>query len=252
MKKRSAAVHDQAPARGFLALDASTRTASVAVGTSDGIFASVTLGPPTEHGSALLPAVDYVLGLARHRPGDLRGVVVAAGPGSFTGLRVAAATAKAIAHAAELPFFAFGGLFAEAAASGFTDREVWALFDARREDVFAAGYRFRSQPVPAVDEIFGPEALPLSELLARVDSAHPPAIIGEGAWLHREQIREVLGPAVVPPIRAASRAAGLLWLAGVAGEYGRVVDPAGWQPDYVRASGAERIAAERAGAVAVP
>ncbi len=113
------------------------------------------------------------------------------------------------------------------------------MLDARRRDVFAACYRFDQ----GVEEIFPPEALSLDALLGRFRSTVPPVFAGEGAVLHKDEIRPVLGAPVVPEFVGLPRASALLWLLRTVPERGPIADPAAWEPEYLRASGAERIAA---------
>jgi tRNA threonylcarbamoyladenosine biosynthesis protein TsaB len=227
--------------RPLLALDTSTSTGSVAVGTADALLAEVSLSVRGGHSSAILPAMDYALRSAGLRPADLGGVVVGGGPGSFTGLRIAGATAKGVVHALGIPLLSFSGLLAAAAqawASG--SRPVCALFDARGRDLFAACYRFDS----GVEVILPPTALTVDEVIQSF-RGEPMIFVGDGALRHAEEIRSAAGGVIAPAIFSAPRAGTLLWLASIAREDGRVDDPAAWEPDYLRASGAERIAAAR-------
>jgi tRNA threonylcarbamoyladenosine biosynthesis protein TsaB len=225
----------------LLALDSSTDVGSAAVGDATGVLAETVLRVVGGHSAALLPAVDQVLRAAGLRPADLAGVVVGGGPGSFTGLRIAAATAKGIVQGLGVPLYAYSGLLAAAVSGWGADGEVCALFDARRRDVYAACYRFASG---AVEVVMEPTALALDDLLRRFGPERPPLFVGEGAVLHREEIERALGARVAPPHLGVPRASALLWLAANAPELGRVTDEPAWEPDYVRASGAERIAAE--------
>jgi tRNA threonylcarbamoyladenosine biosynthesis protein TsaB len=230
---------DRRPNGPVLALDSSTATGSVAVGDGDKLLAETVLNVGPGHSAALLPAVDAALKTAGLKPRDLAGVVVAAGPGSFTGLRIAAASAKGMVAALGVPLFAYSGLMAAAGACWGAERPVCAIFDARRRDVYAACYRFAA----GVEEVFAPRALTVDELVERFrDDAHPPIFTGEAAAMHGEEIARALGAPVVPPLLAISRASVLLWLARAAPALGRVADAAAWEPEYVRASGAERIA----------
>lgn len=228
----------------ILALDTSTSIGSVAVGVDGRIAAETVVEVGPGHSSALLPAVDATVRAAGTGPRELTGVVVGGGPGSFTGVRIAAATAKGMVAALGVPLWAYSGLLATAAASWTPERAVCALFDARRRDVFAACYRFGGGEL--VEEVMAPEALALDELLERFRE-EPPLFTGEGALLHREEIQRDLGTGVAPPHLAYPRAAALLWLREVSPDMGWVDDPAGWEPEYARASGAERIAAARGG-----
>ncbi|CAN5352266.1 tRNA (adenosine(37)-N6)-threonylcarbamoyltransferase complex dimerization subunit type 1 TsaB [soil metagenome] len=228
------------PAGPLLALDTSTAVGSVAVGEDGAASAEEVIRMGKQSSAELLPAIDRVLRAAGLQPADLAGVVVGGGPGSFTGVRVAAATAKGLAHALEIPLRAPSSLLAVAAVCAADPREVCALFDARRGDVYAAAYRFGGG-VP--QERLAPVAIALHELLARYRDAEPPLFTGEGALLHAARIREELNAEIAPAHLAVPRASALLWAACAAPELTRVVDAAAWEPLYLRAAGAERIAA---------
>lgn len=226
-----------------LALDTSTSVGSVAVGEGDRLRAEVVVNVGAGHSAALLPAVDAALRSAGLAPADLRAVVVGGGPGSFTGVRIGAATAKGIVHALSVPLYAYSGLLATAAGCWGAERPVCALFDARRRDVYAACYHLDG----GVREVFPPEALTLDALLDRFRGGEVPLFTGEAAAIHREEIERELGARVVPALLGVPRASGLLALLRAAPEPGWVEDPARWEPEYVRASGAERMAAAARG-----
>lgn len=229
----------------LLALDSSTQVGSAAVGDASGVFAEIVLRVAGGHSAALLPAIDQILRTAGLRPRDLAGVVVAGGPGSFTGLRIAAATAKGIIQGLRVPLYAYSGLLATAVGGWAAGDTVCALFDARRREVYAACYRFGSGGTgePPVEIVMRPAALSIDDLLDGLAGAPPALFIGEGAVLHQVEIERRLGSRVAPAHLGAPRASALIWLAAHAPELGRVEDSTGWEPEYVRASGAERIAA---------
>lgn len=238
-------------ARPLLAVESSTATGSVAVGGADGVAAEMTLEVGGSHSSALLPAIDHVVRAAGLVPRDLGGVVVGAGPGSFTGVRIAAATAKGIVAALDVPLLAYSSLLA-AAASAWAARRVWVLFDARRRDTYAACYDFAGDGGAAIAERIAPAAVSLDELIGRVRGERhagdeSPVFVGDAATRHAAELERELGARVLPPHLGVPRASALLWLAARAPERGHVSYPAGWEPEYLRAPGAERIAAARAG-----
>jgi tRNA threonylcarbamoyladenosine biosynthesis protein TsaB len=230
------------PTDPILALDSSTRMGSVAVGEGERLLAEVVLDIGGSASSALLPAADEALRIAGLVPADLGAVVVAGGPGSFTGLRIGAATAKGLVHALQVPLLAYSGLLAAAVGAWSADRPVCALFDARRRDVYAACYRLGA----GVEELVEPTALSLDALLERLREGETPVFVGDGAVLHREELERELGARVVPAQLGVPRASSLLWLAAAVPERGVIEDALAWEPDYIRASGAERIAAARA------
>lgn len=226
-----------------LALDSSTAGGSVAVGVAGQVLAERVLPSAAGASSLLMPAADEAVRAAGLHPRDLAAVAAAGGPGSFTGLRIAAATAKAIVRALGVPLFAYSGLLAAAAAHRREDRPVCALFDARNREVFAGCWAFAAG---GFDARLAPTIATVDEVIDRLRGASP-RFTGDGAALHAAELEAAFGPGAVLPPADASPAAGLLWLAWTAPERGRVAAPSAWEPEYLRASGAERIAAARAG-----
>jgi len=105
--------------RAIIAIDTATSRVAVAIGNPDGTpIAEVTWPAGHRHGETLLPAIEGLLGEGRLTRSDLGGVVVGTGPGTFTGLRVGLATAKALAHGLGIPIagVSTGAALLEAAA----------------------------------------------------------------------------------------------------------------------------------------
>ncbi|HEX6642661.1 MAG TPA: tRNA (adenosine(37)-N6)-threonylcarbamoyltransferase complex dimerization subunit type 1 TsaB [Thermoanaerobaculia bacterium] len=218
----------------LLAIETSTTTGSVALG-SDGAAVEIRLAPPIRHAEALLPAIDYALASAGIAKRALGGVVVGGGPGSFTGLRIAAATAKALVQSLDVPLFAASGLLAQAALLADAGAPVCALFDARRGEVYAACYRFDGATPTALLEPDVDDALAFVDRLRALD----PLYVGEGATRNAERLMDA-GARLAGVRDPYPSAAALLSLVAAALDHYRVADAAAWQPTYVRASSAER------------
>lgn len=220
-----------------LALDTSTRRGSVALGRTGPTFeplGEASLEVSATHSETVLPAIDRLFRVAKLVPADLEAVVVGAGPGSFTGVRIGAALARGICFPARADLFAYSSL-ASIAAGADVDGAVCALLDARRDQVYAAGYVVG----PAgLEERFAPRAAALGTLLGELDpSAWTFAGVLSGR--QREAIEEV-GGALLPIGRGRPSGAGLLRLVHWAPAAGRVAEPARWEPEYVRSSSAHR------------
>lgn len=215
-----------------LALETSTALGSVAIGDGADLLAECALSVRATHSETVLGEVDRLLGRTGAAPSDLEAVVVGAGPGSFTGVRIAAALAKGLCYARDLPLYAFSSLRALAASVGHAP--VCTMFDARRDEVYAAAYRDGAEGPAALE----PSVLPVEGLLERLAPVDEWAFAGEGALRHAD-ILESAGGVVLPAHLGVPRAAALLWLARARPE-GRVADRTRWEPSYVRASGAER------------
>ncbi|HSJ25209.1 MAG TPA: tRNA (adenosine(37)-N6)-threonylcarbamoyltransferase complex dimerization subunit type 1 TsaB [Longimicrobiales bacterium] len=217
--------------RHLVAIETSTDLGSIAVGAGDELLGEMLIGMRSRHAESLLPALDFLLRTSRLERRDITGVVVGSGPGSFTGVRVAAATGRGLCHGLGVPLFAWSSLAVLAAAST-VDGPVCALFDARRGEVYAACYDVRGGTIRST--LMEPMAGPVADVRARLGSLSP-YFVGEGAVRYAEELG-LEAPAPVPP-----RASALLRLAtsGAAGG-GPVSHASAWEPGYVRESGAER------------
>ncbi|NIP58093.1 MAG: tRNA (adenosine(37)-N6)-threonylcarbamoyltransferase complex dimerization subunit type 1 TsaB, partial [Gemmatimonadetes bacterium] len=163
----------------ILALDTSTRLGSVAVGTEEGeVRARRFLPRQRAHAEELVPGIVDVLDRAGTDRRQLTGVVVGAGPGSFTGVRVAAATAKGLVRALGIPLWASSSLEAGAVTAGLrvpklggdvslppdaAGRPLRVLFDARRDRVYAAAYRTGAS---GIETLAAPRATTVDGVLA--------------------------------------------------------------------------------------
>jgi tRNA threonylcarbamoyladenosine biosynthesis protein TsaB len=170
-------------------------------------------------------------------PGDLSGIVAGSGPGSFTGVRVGAATAKAMAWGLKVPLWAFSSL-AGAAAGVVEDpvRPRLVLFDARGDRVYAGAFRLLTEKL---ETLLPPRATTVGEVMENL--APPGALVmGDGAIRHRD-ILEGAGQRILSPPAGWPSAPGLLRLLSLDHDTGRVVHRSRWEPDYLREAGAERM-----------
>ncbi|MDH3733184.1 MAG: tRNA (adenosine(37)-N6)-threonylcarbamoyltransferase complex dimerization subunit type 1 TsaB [Gemmatimonadota bacterium] len=222
----------------MLALDTSTRLGSVALGTGDEVMAETILSVRATYSETVLDEASRLMDRCGVRARDLDAVVVGAGPGSFTGVRIAASLAKGLCFANDLPLFAYSSLRVVAASAPLD--EICALFDARRDEVYAAAFPAGASGGASM----GPLAAPIDRLLETI-TASEWSFVGDGAQAHRDRIVDA-GGQVLHSRFSAPRASALLWLAAVVPDEGRVDDRGSWEPDYVRASGAERRVGARA------
>ncbi len=182
-----------------LGFDTSTNATSVALLRADGeAFAtdpdpSRLLGRPG-HAAELMPAVKQVMDEAETGWDDIGAIAVGVGPGTFTGLRIGIATARALAHARAIPVHPVRSL--DALASGLDDsRPRLALIDARRGELFAALRTTNGTTdwEPFVDE---PEAI-AERIRKHFEAQEPPQAAGDGSIRFRE-VLEAAG-ADIPP-----------------------------------------------------
>jgi tRNA threonylcarbamoyladenosine biosynthesis protein TsaB len=207
------------------------------------VLAKTFLGSEQEHAALLVPTIADILGGLGASADDLDCIVVGAGPGSFTGVRVGAATAKGMAWALGVPLYAFSSLAGAAVEAGdLSLRPRMVLFDARGDRLYAAAYRISHG---SMDTLLPPRATTLGEIL---DEGIPPgaALMGSGAVRHRAILGGAGHPILDPPAGRPS-ASGLASLLTLESNVLPVEDVNRWEPSYLRDSGAERSEKTRKG-----
>lgn len=221
----------------WLSLDTATDIASVAVGRPPGVAAGAHVQGARRHAAELVRLVDFALGRVGLKPGDLDGIVVGDGPGSFTGLRIGWAAAKGLAHEAGLEFRAVPSLMAAAcgAAANLGPEPVAACYDALRGQVYGAVYVFRAD---RVDTIVAPGVRTPAEL-ARMATARPKVLVGSGVGRYAEELTRWTGTPPVPLEALPPTATMLLALVGREGAGRAVDDPASAEPVYGRPAEAQ-------------
>jgi len=219
-----------------LAIDTATDVASVAVGRDRALLAEITLAG-RRHGAALLPTLTEAARLAGGSLADVGRVVLADGPGSFTGLRIGAATVQGLVRAQPgLAVAAAPSLLAAAwAASRWHAGPVAALYDALRGDVFGAVYAFGDR---GIETIVPPTLLTVARLRA-LTPTRPMVAVGDGAVRYADDVRDWTGRAPIGPPQGSPRAAALLAVDGLAGGTRPVPDILAYEPDYGRPAEAQ-------------
>ena len=202
----------------FLALDTATGTPSLALGTPESPGEDVRLPSRQDLSRDIEVVVQRLLSARGVEARSLSGVVVADGPGSFTGLRIGIAFAKGLCRAAGLPLLASPSLLGAGFAATHGEGTVVATYDALRGDVYRAVYRFARGRVAT---------LAAPELIAGTAFGSP-------------------APGASRATAADASAAALLRLLAFEGGPAPVKDPDGWHPNYGRLAEAE--ARRRAGA----
>jgi tRNA threonylcarbamoyl adenosine modification protein YeaZ len=218
-------------------MDTSGPVGHVAVARGRDVLARVRLERRGQHASRLVPAVHEVLEEGGVDVDEICGVVVGEGPGSFTGVRVAAATAKGLARARDIPLWGVSSLAAGALGDlGGTDARIrYVLFDARGTRVYAACYGLGEA---GLETLLPPHA---SDLAAVAGGGVPQGavFVGDGALRHRGILEGAGHPVAGPPLGEPT-ADGLLHFLTLHPDTPPVERLQTWEPRYVKASSAER------------
>jgi tRNA threonylcarbamoyladenosine biosynthesis protein TsaB len=125
----------------ILAIESATVQVGCAIGGHEGVLAVAHSSRGKRHAESLTPSIDFVRRQARVDLRDIGCVAVDLGPGLFTGLRVGVSSAKAVAHALQVPMIGVPSLDLLAFPVRFSSKVIVATIDARRGEIFYAFYR---------------------------------------------------------------------------------------------------------------
>lgn len=223
----------------ILAFETSAKAAGVAVHDADRLLAEIYQHTELTHSRTLLVMAQDALKQCEKSVRDVTHVAVAAGPGSFTGVRIGVAAAKGFAWGAEIPCIGVSTLEAMAKGFGLSDGIVCAVMDARRAQVYNALFRMEKG---VCTRICPDRAIALEELSRQLQEYHEPIfLVGDGSRLTFDTLHEILPDLVLPPEhRMQQRGVGVALAALDAIRAGDCGDAASLQPNYLRLSQAER------------
>lgn len=234
----------------ILGLDSSGIVASVAIVEDDVLIAEYTVNYKKTHSQTLLPMLDEIAKMTELDLNSIDAIAVAAGPGSFTGLRIGSATAKGLGLALKKPLIAIPTV--EGLAYNLYDIPglICPIMDARRKQVYTGIYRFTDHQLKVVEDQM---AVPMETVIEKLNQyGEAVTFLGDGVPVFHEFIAEKMtvpysfAPAHVNKQRAAAVAA----LGEIYYRQGKTETAMEHVPDYLRVSQAERERAEREAAKA--
>lgn len=228
----------------ILAFETSAKAASVALLEEGKLLGEAYQNTGLTHSQTLMVMAENLLSQCGKTVADVTDVAVAAGPGSFTGVRIGVAAAKGFAWGRELPCYGVSTLESMALGLGAWQGYVCPCMDARRSQVYNALFYVNKGTVTRVCE---DRAISLAELGEELKKLEEPIfLVGDGSNLCYNTLLESVPNLVLPPEHRMHQRAGGVALAALekirAGESG---DANALTPNYLRLSQAERERAER-------
>ena len=228
----------------ILAFETSAKACSVALHDGNKLLAESYQNTGMTHSQTLMTMAEDLLKTCGMTAGDVTHLAVAAGPGSFTGVRIGVAAAKGFGWGAELPVYGVSTLESMARSLGVWDGHVCACMDARRSQVYNALFRSKGGALERVSE---DRAIALEELKTDLEQIDGPIyLVGDGAMLTHRTLSGQIENLILPPEhRLQQRASGVALAAAEAIGRGESGDGAALQPNYLRLSQAERERLEK-------
>ena len=228
----------------LLAFETTAKAGSVALHDGKTLLGESYCNTGLTHSQTLMVMAEDLLRTCGVTAQDVTAVAVAAGPGSFTGVRIGVAAAKGFAWAKELPCCGVSTLEAMALNFGAWDGYICPVMDARRSQVYNALFEVEAGTLTRIRE---DRAISLAELAQELKELKKPVfLVGDGSILCYNTLKETVPGLVCPPEhRMHQRAAGVALAAKAMLERGESCDGASLQPNYLRLSQAERERLEK-------
>ena len=223
----------------ILAFETSAKAGSVALLQDGALLAESYCNTGLTHSQTIMPMAQALLSRCGYAPKDVEAVAVAAGPGSFTGVRIGVAAAKGFAWGGQLPCYGVSTLHAMALGLGITDGYVLSVMDARRGQVYTALFHAEGGKLTRCTE---DQAISLQELGEKIKNLTESVfLVGDGSILCYNTLKDIQ-PALMlmPEHRMHQRALGVGLAAMEQIAAGDPGDGAALAPNYLRLSQAER------------
>ncbi len=221
----------------ILAIDTSNQVMSVALMDETHLIVERIVNVKRNHSIQLMPAIEEIMKEAGWRPKELTRIVVAKGPGSYTGVRIGVTVAKTLAFSLDIELVGVSSLKV-LAANGTPIQGSYAvpLFDARRGNVYTGLYQYREEGLVQVEKDTHISAEKWSLFLKEL--VGPIQLLGEDRLKHSELFESAFGSRLIdlPSSHHYPRAS-------VLGELGKDLEPEDrhlFEPDYLKLAEAEQ------------
>ena len=223
----------------ILAFETSAKAGSVALLEGGKLLGESYQNTGLTHSQTIMTMAEDLLKASGKTPQDVQAVAVAAGPGSFTGVRIGVAAAKGFAWGAEIPCYGVSTLEAMAAGLGVWEGVIVCTMDARRNQVYNAIFKAEKGVLTRLCEDRAISLEELKEELLKMEG--PLYLVGDGSNLTYTTLQDSVSGMVLPPEhKMHQRAVGVGLLAAAMAEKGEPGNAGELTPNYLRLSQAER------------
>ena len=224
----------------ILALETSAKAVSAAVSEDGKILASGYQDTGLTHSRTLMPIAEHILKNTGLSASDMDAIAVAAGPGSFTGIRIGVSAAKGLAFAVDKPTVGVSTLAAMARNVAFADGLVICAMDARRSQIYNALFEAKDG---SLTRLTPDRAISLGELAVELkDDPRPKTVVGDGALLcHSFLLANGIDCRLAPPHLRMQNAMSVALEAEAMATEGKFVSAQELEPVYLRPAQAERL-----------
>ena len=229
----------------ILAMDSSGLVASVALVCDGVMIAEYTTNFKKTHSQTLLPMIDEIVTMTGISLQEIDAIAVAAGPGSFTGLRIGSSTAKGLGLALKKPIISVPTVEGLAYNLFGSNKVICPIMDARRNQVYTGLYTFQNEEMEIISD---QKAVSIDEIVEEINALGKEVVfLGDGVPVFKQFIEENSKVAVsfAPAHIAMQRAGAVALRAEYYYNQGKIETAKEHKPVYLRLSQAERELQEK-------
>ncbi len=214
-----------------LAIDSSSKTATVALVDESGLIGEFSINH-LRHSVILMPMMDELLKMAETKKEEITHIAVCEGPGSFTGLRIGAATAKGLTQSLDVPIVGVSSLDALAYNVGEFKGIICSMIDALRGNVYTAFYRGGYE----INRLKDVSLEEVSEVISTAKGYGEEVLfVGDGTIAYKDALKSALPDAIfASPINNISRASSVGMIALKKISKGELCTYLDFKPYYIR------------------
>lgn len=218
-----------------LAIDTTNNVLGIAIVEEKTVIGEYITNLKKNHSVRAMPAIERLLHDCDLTPKDIEKVIVATGPGSYTGVRIGVSIAKTMAWALQVPIVGVSSLEILAANGRYFDGLISPIFDARRGQVYTGLYQYVNSKLVTVEN---DQNLLLTDWMNRLlKSDNRILFLGNDIHIHKDTIIEMLGDkAVIASVALHNPRPSELGLIGLKKE---ATDVHHLVPNYIRLAEAE-------------
>ncbi len=221
-----------------LGIDTSSLAASVAVIEDNKLICEYTINTKLTHSQKLMPMIENMLKISDINVNDMDMIAICQGPGSFTGLRIGMATAKALSHVNKLPIVGINSLELLAGNMDLCDKKICSILDAQRTQVYMGQYKFENSELVELKSI---DVIEIDDLLDELRNSNEEWIlVGEAVYKYEDKVKEIDNIHIPSPSHNVNKASSLCSIA--MNKYKKeidIYDCYSINPVYIRKSQAE-------------
>ena len=190
-----------------LGIDTSSLATSIAVIEDDKLICEYIVNTKKTHSQKLMPMIENMLKMSDLNVNDIDLIAICEGPGSFTGLRISMATAKAISHVNNIPMVGVNSVELLAGNMNLCDKKICSILDAQRTQVYMGQYKFENNKLV---ELKGVDVVEIYDLLEELSNSNEDWIlVGEAVYKYEDKIKEIENIHIPEPSHNVNKASSL-------------------------------------------